>query len=107
MCRRGNSRSVALAYLFKHKLKYEAIAVGLHQHSAETYKMLYDWADWIIVVDKKLAYRVPAEYSDKLKVWDVGSDRWFKGFDESLTNQFTAYIRRDGFTREDGPHAQQ
>ncbi len=100
MCLRGNSRSVALAYLFKHKLKYEAIAVGLHQHSPETYKMLYDWADWIIVVDKRLAHEVPETYRIKLKVWDVGSDKWFKGFDEGLLDKYAEYIRRDGFTRQ-------
>ena len=95
ICQRGNSRSVALAYLIKHELKHEAIAIGVRQHSAETKKMLFDWADVLILTDKRFLPEIPTEYHTKLKIYDVGRDKFFRGFDEGLLQTFRDYLKND------------
>ncbi len=97
VCRRGNSRSVALAYLLKKHVKQEAIAIGIRQHSASTKAMLYGWADLIILVDERFLPEVPQEYRNKLKVWHVGTDRFFKGFDKELVEMYKEFIRSEGW----------
>ena len=96
MCKIGNSRSVALAYLLK-KMKHEAIAIGMHSTKRSTRKMLYDWADLIILVisEKKYKHWIPEEYHPKVKVWDVGPDIYFRGYDKGLLQIFKNYIKKD------------
>jgi len=72
VCEEGLNRSVAARWLLQYA-GHEVIPVGLNRHSAETLQMLYDWADKVIVLDRRLSARVPTE---KLIVWDVGPDRY-------------------------------
>lgn len=96
MCQQGNSRSVALAYLLK-EMKHEAIAIGMLSTSRKTRKMFYDWADLIILVisEKRYKHWIPEEYHPKVKVWDVGVDRFFRGYDEELLQTFKDYFKKD------------
>ena len=92
LCQKGNMRSVALAFLLKKKHGADAIAAGLVTSSPDTIGMLCIWADLVVVTDKKLMPLVPPGYEEKLLLWDVGTDRWFKGFDEGLLNKYKEYI---------------
>lgn len=91
LCQKGNSRSVALAFILK-KFGADSLAAGLKTSAPETIDMLCQWASLIIVTDKKLMPLVPSGYDEKVKLWDVGSDRWFKGFDQSLLNKYKEYM---------------
>lgn len=91
VCQGGNSRSVALAYYLKSKGK-QAIAVGTDHTSKETFELLINWADAVIVTDKNLLHLVPYD-GHKLRVWDVGHDRFFRGFSQELIDLYDSYYR--------------
>lgn len=88
-------RSVALAWYLKKYLKYEAIATGFVVTSRETRRILYEWSDMIICVAGRYSHWVPEEYRYKLKVWDVGTDRWFKGYPKDLIDIFKKHIKNE------------
>ena len=89
-------RSVALAYLLKKNYNLDALAMGIHTSSPETREMLYRWCDWIILTSRRYLDLIPEEHLDKLKVWHVGTDRWFKGYDPELVGLFQTFILKDG-----------
>ena len=93
VCEGGNSRSVALAWLFKKHLGMDAISIGTRDNSVDTLEMLYNWADHIILTDKKM--KVPEHLNGKVRVYDVGPDRYFQGFRDSLIDKFLDYIEKD------------
>lgn len=93
ICERGNSRSVALAYLLKDGLNQDAIAMGIHTAGDDTKEMLYQWAESIILVDKRLEEEIPEQYHHKMVIWDVGPDRYFLGFHPDLLNQYQVFIQ--------------
>ena len=96
VCSRGNSRSVALAWILKDHLHLDALAMGIDTNSEETKNVLYDWADRIILVDKIFEERIPKEYKTKLKIFDVGGDRFFRGFEPELLQIYINYINKEG-----------
>lgn len=95
VCQRGNSRSVALAYILKDMLNQDAIALGEETAAKDTKQMLYEWADKIIIVDKKLRKRIPKKYAKKCTVWDVGEDSYFMGFFPGLIAQYMGYLEAE------------
>ena len=92
ICARGNSRSVALAYLLKDHLNLDAIAMGIEAASDETKEMLFNWADKLILVDNQFENKIPDQYKNKLKIWHVGGDRFFRGFEPELLNMYAEHI---------------
>ena len=58
--------------------------------------MLSDWADVIILTSDRYLSYVPYRHKDKLKLWHVGRDRWFKGYPEDLMQKFQEFIDKDG-----------
>lgn len=97
LCQRGNSRSVALAWYLKDKVGHEAIAIGMTASSRQTREMLYKWADLIVlVIGDRYKHWIPEEYHRKLKVWDVGSDVYFRGFDHELMVKHKKQLARIG-----------
>ena len=103
LCERGNSRSVALAWLLKDGLNLDAIAAGVKAMGNDTKHMLCKWADKIILVQEELKEFVPEEYWDKMVIWEVGRDRFFRGFEQDLLNQYKEYMKKEGWeiTRSD------
>ena len=93
LCQKGNSRSVALAWYFKqrHQPKHEALAAGMVTTSRETRKLLYDWADLVILTAGRYRHWIPDEYGHKLLVWDVGTDRFFRGFSDELIGMYSKF----------------
>lgn len=100
ICARGNSRSVALAYVFKDYLQQDAIAIGIEAANKDTKQMLFKWAEKIILVagefEEKLRKEIPKKYIDKLLIWNVGGDRFFRGFEPELLEIYKDYIKIEG-----------
>ena len=95
VCEHGNSRSVALAYLLKRR-GHDALAMGLRTASAETQAMLCQWADCVVLTDRTLLDLLPSGViRDKLKLYDVGADTYFKGYSRELLRQFYKYLDND------------
>ncbi len=95
VCHRGNSRSVALAWILKDILHHEAIAIGIEASSLETREMLGAWADTIICVDQSCLAGIPLAYLSKTRLWHVGGDRFFRGFHPELLNLYAEFLARD------------
>ena len=70
MCERGIHRSVTAQWLLSHD-QHEVISAGILTLSDETMRMLYDWADRVVLLDGRYRDQIPAE---KLVLWDVGPD---------------------------------
>ena len=84
VCKEGNNRSVQFAHLLKYKYKADVLAIGTSTCSVETQKMLYEWADYVIVTDSALL-PLPVEIDElKIKLWDVGADTYPRPFNEDL-----------------------
>jgi len=92
ICQKGNSRSVALAYLLK-KMGHYAIAVGYSTTPRDLLKQLCKWADQIILVAPRMMKYIPERYRGKVLVFDVGTDVYFKGYDKGLLDKYKQYIK--------------
>ncbi|MFH1482490.1 MAG: hypothetical protein ABIE46_03150 [Patescibacteria group bacterium] len=77
MCQGGNSRSVAMAFLLKYKYNIDAIACSWEKNSSETLRMLFEWADNILIMESDFEKYIPTEYKHKIIITDVGYDQWF------------------------------
>lgn len=76
ICEGGNVRSRAMAYVL-HDLKgHEAIPIGRRWASLTTLHMMCLWADVVVVMQPEIASCVPKEFRSKVKVVDVGPDRY-------------------------------
>ena len=78
VCQRGNSRSVALAYILKDGMGYDdVLACGITTTHPDTFQMLGNWADKIFVPAEKGIYdMIPFEFRGKTVNIDIGLDRW-------------------------------
>lgn len=94
--RKGDIRSVALAWLLKGTRGHDAIAVGMRHMGKDTRKIMLDWADLIILLHEKCQEGIPEEYWGKLKIWEIGrADEYFKEFDKHLIEMLAKYIKRE------------
>ena len=75
VCRWGNIRSVAFAYLLK-KEGFDALACGVMASSAPTLEMLANWAQVIFIVDSVYRSYIPANYHHKVIDAQIGEDIW-------------------------------
>jgi predicted protein tyrosine phosphatase len=96
ICQGGNVRSVALAYLLKYKCGHDAIACSWQKNSDETRLMLYQWADFICVLEEKFTQYVPEEFHNKIKVYEVGPDRWGNSLHPELLALLELMIEKNG-----------
>lgn len=91
--RKGNSRSVALAYLLKQR-GHDAIAVGMRCMGRDTRKMMLDWAELIVLLHDKCIEGILPEYHYKLKRLNLGNcDEYFQGFHHDLILLLEAFIK--------------
>jgi len=84
VCAHGNNRSVTMAYILKYVLNFEPLTAGLEYHTQETLKMLYEWADVIIVPEEKLIAMIPEEHKSKIKFYNIGEDVYPRPFNKEL-----------------------
>lgn len=92
--RKGDNRSVALAWLLKQK-GHDAIAVGMRRMGRDTRKMMLNWADLIIVIHAKCCEGVPKEYRHKMKKWTIPYSEAYPATNKDMLELLEALIKRD------------
>ena len=95
VCEQGNNRSVNFAQRLKYKYKADTISIGLATTSQETLKMLYDWADYIIIPEKILRLHIPEGYDNKIKYFEVGQDTYPRPFNIELDRKVRQLIEQN------------
>jgi hypothetical protein len=91
LCQKGNSRSVVLAWYLRKLQRHETLAAGMVTTSRTTRKMLYEWADRIILVVPRYSHWIPEEYHDKLRVINAGRDPW-REHDQDLLKRYETLL---------------
>lgn len=76
VCEGGNVRSHALAFLLHDKYQQEAVCCGWRRVSKETLDYFSEWADYIVVMQAEFSEKISAPYKAKVRVFDVGPDRF-------------------------------
>lgn len=78
VCQRGNCRSVSLGYYLKDWKGYnDVVACGIQTTSPETFAMLAEWADKILVPAERSVWEmIPEKFRKKGVHIDIGADRW-------------------------------
>lgn len=64
--------------------RHEAIAGSWH-FSEATKSLLCEWADLVIVMMPKGKQHIPERWQEKVRVCDVGEDRWKNPINDELT----------------------
>ncbi len=95
VCEHGNNRSVTMAHILKYTDNFETLTAGLAYHTPETLKMLFDWAEVIVVPEYKLLSLVPEQYKSKIKYYNLGEDKYPRPFNMILYNKAKEIMRRD------------
>lgn len=76
MCEGGVVRSVAMACVLKANHNQDAIACSWKWNPPETRRLLYAWADYIVLMESYFIKHVPKKFHHKTRVVDVGPDRY-------------------------------
>ena len=80
MCEGGLVRSHALVWILKTQHGQDAVACGWRWNSNETLEALARWADYVILMQEEFTLKLPDEVvrsmGAKVRVVDVGPDRW-------------------------------
>lgn len=76
VCQGGNVRSVTLRFLLNYKYGFDALACGWEPNTDDTRRMLYEWADVIIVCEASFAELLPLDVRGKVNVFEIGPDVW-------------------------------
>ena len=84
LCAGGQVRSVTLGGICKYWFGHEAIAASLEKLEPDTLDMLYRWAEVIVVVEQQYLQLVPDEHAAKVRLVDIGPDRWGMSNHEGL-----------------------
>lgn len=103
MCRGGSVASVAAKMILQRYCGHEVIAIGLDNTSAATKKLVFDWADQIIMMSDEIwdefvvyndeNHEIRDRYSHKLNVLNVGKDVWGDPFHEDLAIKIVTAIQ--------------
>lgn len=107
LCRGGHVRSVALKYKLHYQCeeRHDVLACGYESNSQETREMLYEWADYIVVMQSHFAQFVPKKFHNKangerkLFCYDVGEDRFMNPFHPELQKMLDDMLDRHGLFR--------
>lgn len=100
VCRAGLIRSNALANVLKlHFKPVDVLACGIGEHSLgrmnqeDTLKMLFEWADKIIVMETRYKEKIFPQYQNKVFICDVGADVWNNCTHPDLINKVFIWAR--------------
>jgi hypothetical protein len=100
MCEGGHNRSGALALQLKQR-GVDAIQIGWRHNPASTINYVAAWADFIILMQPwdTTTTKISSRYESKIRVLDVGPDRWGSNTNMELNLLVAPYvedwIRRD------------
>jgi hypothetical protein len=79
ICQGGNCRSVGAGFILKLKYGHDVLSCGWQLNSPGTVKMLIDWADRVVVLQRDFLHFLRAVAHDidsKAFIADVGEDRF-------------------------------
>lgn len=104
VCIGGVVRSVAIADVLRNNHGIDAIPLSAVNNSKETFEMLCDWADKIIMVEPRDAGTIPPQYKgkwqncytwecEKTEVFDIGLDKWGSARHPELTKLINNRIK--------------
>lgn len=94
MCEGGVVRSVSMALVLKADHDQDAIACSWRWNPLPTRIFLFDWADYVILMQPHFIKHVPEQFHDKVRVVDVGPDH----YGNAQHPQLRAYL--SGVTQE-------
>jgi predicted protein tyrosine phosphatase len=94
-CSGGQVRSVAARKVLCDDFGLKAVlACGLEKNDPDTLRMLFNWADVVIVVGENHLFRlVPEEFLAKAVHLSIGGDRWGNCFDPNLNRLLKALLK--------------
>ena len=95
ICYHGHCRSVACAREL-HGRGHQAVPVGAHT-SPGAVPLLGDWADHIILMQPGFVSVVPQALLNKVKVFDVGPDRWVNPYHPELAKMVKGMVDKEGW----------
>jgi hypothetical protein len=75
---------------------HDAIAAAWRYNSKETLAMLSEWADCIVVMQPGGVKYLAEQFRQKIKVCDVGPDRWRSAVHPELTDICMRWSRSEG-----------
>lgn len=91
ICQYGHSRSVACARAL-HIRGYSAVAAGAETCGSAIRNGLALWADAIIIMQPAFMAAVPEQYRSKVRVLDVGPDKWSNPYHPELAALIDAQL---------------
>lgn len=75
VCSQGNKRSVFTRYVLNGT--HDALAMGVDVNSAETIRMLTQWADVILLAEPQMKKRIPVKHQKKIdQMFTIGPDNF-------------------------------
>lgn len=84
-CSQGLCRSVGLADVLKmHFEPVDVIPIGLNSNSPGTKEMLFDWADFIVLMESHFVTKIDTKWHNKILVCEVGKDNYGNARNSSL-----------------------
>ena len=95
ICQAGTIRSGALSHLLKYAYGVDALSASAEETPDTTMSILADWADYIVLLEPHFAVRIPPEFHAKVRVFDVGPDRW----SNPLHPELLAIVKRQNFAK--------
>jgi predicted protein tyrosine phosphatase len=91
VCEQGLNRSVTAKYLLQDN--HEVLAAGLNL-SPDTLRLLYDWADQIVLLDARFLNRIPTQ--TKVLVCNVGPDHYEHHYNPELVHLLRGLLKTAG-----------
>jgi predicted protein tyrosine phosphatase len=97
-CKNGLVRSVGLADVLKlHFEPIDVIPIGLNSNSLITKEMLFNWADYIVIMEQRYIERVPPQWHIKVLVCEVGQDHYGNSHHPQLIDKCWRWARSNQF----------
>jgi predicted xylose isomerase-like sugar epimerase len=86
VCQGGNNRSAALARILRDEFGQEAVPIGHLRVSQNSLSYFCAWADYVIAMTREIADCIRACTANKLRIVDVGEDRWVTPYHPELVD---------------------
>lgn len=99
VCQKGCSRSVGTVYRLNRRHFNNVLAVGHQTTSAETLRMLCEWADIILLAEPHMLEHLPLEglWPKVEHRFTIGPDVWGKAFHPELQEIIKGQLNALGF----------
>lgn len=65
-----------MTWVLKEEFSRDAVAIGWSAAGPELMRTLCEWADVVVVMETKFKKHIPPDFHPKVKICDVGDDRW-------------------------------